>query len=355
MKKFISLLLTFALLFTLAACGGSSQQTQTPTSTGNTSNTAPAAGGSGSELPTMTLKFNHTDTAETSYHKSFCAWADKVNELTGGKLTIQVYANGELAGERDSLEMLQLGTLDSAGVSSAPAGNFIKEMGILDAPFLYETDAQAYNASTGSLGDFLFEKSQAQGLHLLGIFCIGYRNMISSKPIYTLDDFKGVKVRLMENDLHVATFEALGSLTTTMAYSEVYTALQQKTIDAAENTNQNLYTQKYYEVCPYVALTGHFYCMKPVFFSEKVWNSLPAEYQKAIQDAFDAILLDQWKGAVAANESYLGELEKNNCEITPFDVAAFAEKVQVVYSDPRFSGTLTPELIGLVHEASTDW
>ncbi len=351
MKKVLSVLLVFTLMLGLVACGsgGKSSGTTPSGNSGSSGNSASA------DLPTLTLKFNHTDTAETSYHKSFTEWANKVNEYTDGKVTIQVYANGELAGERDSIEMLQLGTLDTCGVSSAPAGNFVKEFGILDAPFLYETDAQAYNASTGSLGKYLYDKSAAQGLHLLGIFCIGYRNMISSKPIKTLDDFKGVKVRLMENDLHVATFEALGALTTTMAYSEVYTALQQKTIDAAENTNQNLYTQKYYEVCPYVALTGHFYCMKPVFFSQKVWDTLPAQYQEAIQKAFDDILLEQWKGAVAANDSYLGELEKNGCEITNFDVAAFADKVKVVYSDPRFSDPLTQDLITLVHEAKTDW
>ena len=342
MKKLLALILTCVMLVSLTACGGKKEE-------------APAASGKTEAAEPITLKFNHTDTAETSYHAAFLRFADAIEEKTGGTVKMQVYANGELAGERDSLEMMQLGTLDAGGVSSAPAGNFIKEMGILDAPFLYKTDAQAYNASNGTLKEYLAKKSEEQNLHLLGFFCIGYRNMISKDPINSVEDLAGVKVRLMENDLHVATFEALDSLATTMAYSEVYTALQQGTIDAAENTNQNLYTQKYFEVCPYVALTGHFYCMKPVFISKVVYDKLTPEQQTAIQEAFDSILLDQWKETVEINESYVAKLEEEGCKITSFDLTTFSERCSAVYSDDRFAASMPAELLEIVNNTSTEW
>ena len=352
MKRLAVILLMLAMLVTSSACGSSgTEEKVTDEGAGQTDS------GEMPEYsePVVTLKFNHTDTAETTYHAAFLEMADAIKEYTKGYVEMQVYANGELAGERDSLEMMQMGTLDAGGVSSAPAGNFVKEMGILDAPFLYETDAHAYNVCTGEVKDYLVEKSREQGLHLLGFFCIGYRNMISKDPINTVEDFKGIKVRLMENDLHVATFEELGALPTTMAYSEVYTALQQGTIDAAENTNQNLFTQKYYEVCKYVALTGHFYCMKPVFISEKVFQELPAQYQTAIQEAFDSILLKQWKEAVQANDDFVAELEANGCTVVDFDKATLGEKVAAVYSDPRFADAMPAELVEMVKNTSKEW
>lgn len=270
----------------------------------------------------IVLKLGHVVPATHPYHLGAQKFADEITKRTGGRVEIQIFPAGQLAtGERALLEGLQLGTIDMSVTSTGPMPGFDPKISVLELPFLFKDNAHVYRVLDGKIGqELLASLEKKAGIKGLAFFENGWRNITNSKrPIKRPEDLQGIKIRTMENKVHLASFEAWGALPTPMSWGEVYTALQQKTIDAQENPIPIIYTTKIYEVQKYVSLTRHFYSAAVIAISPKAFNRIPADIQRAFQEAA--------KVAAAYEREKIAEQERQQ-------VALLKEKGMVVEESP---------------------
>jgi tripartite ATP-independent transporter DctP family solute receptor len=223
-------------------------------------------------------------------------FAKEVEKGTAGRYKIQAFYNASLGSERESIEAVQLGTQELTFSSSGPVPNFVPETKILDVPFLFRDKAHARAVLDGPIGQEMLAKFDSKGFKALAWGENGIRNMTNNKrPINLPDDLKGLKIRTMENPVHVAAYKGLGIVTTPMAMAEVFTALQQGTVDGQENPLSVIMAAKLDQVQKYVSLTGHVYSPGIFLMNKATFDKLAPADQK--------IFLDAAKEAVKANRA----------------------------------------------------
>jgi TRAP-type transport system periplasmic protein len=187
-------------------------------------------------------------------------FAREVEKRTGGRYKIQTFYAGSLGGERESIEAVQLGTQELAFSSTGPVPNFVPEARIFDIPFLFRDKAHARSVLDSAIGQDILAKFDTKGFKALAWAENGFRHMTNNKrPVNTPDDLKGLKLRTMENPVHVAAYKGFGIITTPMAFPEVFTALQQGTVDGQENPLPVIMSAKFDQVQKHLSLTGHVY------------------------------------------------------------------------------------------------
>lgn len=213
-------------------------------------------------------------------------FAKEVEKRTGGRYKVQTFYNGALGGERESIEAVQLGTQELAFSSSGPVPNFVPETKILDVPFLFRDKAHARAVLDGPIGQEMLAKFDAKGFKALAWAENGFRHMTNSKrPINTPDDTKGLKMRTMENPVHIQAYKALGIITTPMAFPEVFTALQQGTVDGQENPLPVIISAKFDQVQKNLSLTGHVYSPCIFVMNKASFDKLSSEDKTAFLEA----------------------------------------------------------------------
>ena len=213
-------------------------------------------------------------------------FAKEVEKLTAGRYKVQTFYSGSLGGERESIEAVQLGTQALAFSSSGPVPNFVPETKILDIPFLFRDKAHARAVLDGPIGQELLAKFDAKGFKALAWGENGMRHMTNSKrSINGPEDVKGLKMRTMENPVHVAAYKGLGIVTTPMAFPEVFTALQQGTVDGQENPLSVIMASKFDQVQKYLTLTGHVYSPGIFLMNKEAFDKLSAADKQAFVDA----------------------------------------------------------------------
>lgn len=259
---------------------------------------------------TITFKMAMVDNETTNYYKGAKKIADEVAEATDGKINIEIVAGGALGGERDTVELAMSGDLDIATAANSVLTNWIPEMSILDQAYLWENADQAHAAVDGALGDLIEEKAEKLGLHVIGYMESGFRNVFSVKPITKIEDFKGVKIRTMQNEYHMAAFEAFGAMPTAMSANEQFTALQQGTIDAAENAIANCLANGFYEITKNITYTDHAFVYIPILMSDDAWNKIPEDLRDPFLEAVKKGYEAQRQYLVEANDAAKVELEK---------------------------------------------
>ena len=221
----------------------------------------------------ITFKFAMVDNEQSNYYKGAQAIAASVEEATEGKIKIDVVAGGTLGGEADTLDMAIQGDLAIATAANSVLANYIPEMAILDQAFLWDSQDQANYAVQNELGALISEKAEALGIHVIGYMESGFRDVFSKKPIESLDDFKGVKIRTMQNKGQLAAFTSFGANPVALAAGEQFTALQQGTIDACENAVSNCWVNKFYEAgVNSVTTTHHCFVYIPICMSDNAWK-----------------------------------------------------------------------------------
>ena len=213
-------------------------------------------------------------------------FAKEVEKRTAGRYKVQTFYSGSLGGERESIEAVQLGTQALAFSSSGPVPNFVPETKILDIPFLFRDKAHARAVLDGLIGQELLAKFDAKGFKALAWGENGMRHMTNSKrSINGPEDVKGLKMRTMENPVHVAAYKGLGIVTTPMAFPEVFTALQQGTVDGQENPLSVIMASKFDQVQKYLTLTGHVYSPGIFLMNKEAFDKLSAADKQAFLDA----------------------------------------------------------------------
>jgi len=250
-----------------------------------------------------TLKMNIAIAQNSHYGAAIDTFAREIEKRTDGRYRIQNFYSGALGAERESIEALQLGTLDLTMTSTGPVPNFVPDIAILDIPFLFRDYAQARAVLDGPIGQDLLQKFDAKGIHALAWGENGFRNMTNSKrPVNAPEDLKGLKMRTMENPVHIQAYRAFGIIPTPMAFTEVFTALQQGTVDGQENPLSVITAAKFDQVQKYLTLTGHVYSPALILMSKAQWDKLSAADKQAFNDAA--------KEAVKANRARIDDDER---------------------------------------------
>lgn len=281
---------------------------------------------------TFKVKIAHVDTVEHPKHLAFLKFKEIAEERSGGRLQITIYHGGQLGDERETIEGAQLGTIHIACVSNGVMVPFSKNFMLLDIPFLFKDYEQARSVIDGAGEALLFEGLESIGLKGLAVWEQGYRNISTSKKaIRKLEDMDGLKIRTMEAPLHVSAFRGMGSNPTPMAFSQLYTSLQQGVVDGQENPLYVLTQEKFYEVQSYVSLTRHIYDPMPVIASKKWLDSLPADLKKIVIDGIREVTAYERESAERLVNEAAKELPGLGVEIiklSPEERARFRDAAQ---------------------------
>lgn len=305
--------------------------------------------GMGMEIPVV-LKLGHAVAPEHPYHLGAVKFSERVAQRTKNKVMIDVYPSTQLGNERDMVEGLQLGTIDLVVTSTGPLGGFVPKMFVVDLPFLFKDREHAYKVLDGQIGKDLLEAFSAKGIKGLAFWENGFRQITNNtRPIEKPEDLKGIKIRTMENKVHLASFKAFGASPTPMAWSEVYTALQQKTIDAQENPIAIIYHQKIYEVQKYLALTGHFYSPTPLLMSLKVFNNLPKDIQKIMADTAIECATYERNLLRDSEAKQIADLKARGIQVTTPDKGPFQKVAASVYREfeAQFGKEMVDKIIAI--------
>lgn len=276
----------------------------------------------------------HAVSPTSHYGLGAQAFIDTLTELSGGAFTGEQAPAGQLGGERDMIEGLQIGSLDVVITSTGPLGNFVPEVFVLDLPFLFRDYDHARTVLDGEVGQELLEKVGEQDLVGLAWSENGFRQVTNSQhEVRTPEDLAGLKLRTMENKVHMAAFSDLGAAPTPMAFPELFTALQQGVVDGQENPITVIVASKFWEVQKYVSLTGHVYSPAIVLASPILIDGLTDEEKGWFDEAA--------KASAAATRAEVNRLEDEGVEvlrengmevITDIDKAPFAKLAEPAYA-----------------------
>lgn len=280
MKKVFALALAAAVCLSISACGRQNQ----PGTSGNQSGQS-SQSGTPSNPSTEAVEFQLGVAQEDTnpYSQGAYYLADLVAEKSEGRMKITVYTGGQLGGEADMTESVGLGTIDMCLTSNAPLTNFSERFNLFELPYMFTSYEQIDAVLDGDIGAELLADLESLNIKGLAYFENGFRNITNSvREINEPADLKGIKLRTMESAAHIDVFTALGANPTPMAWGEVYTALQQKTIDGQENPLLAIKGNKIYEVNKYLSLTEHVYTPVELIMNLDKFNALSSEDQQLL-------------------------------------------------------------------------
>ena len=278
-----------------------------------------------------TMKISISTAQNSHQGVAIDTFAKEVAARTGGRYKVETFYNGALGGERESIEAVQLGTQELAFSSSGPVPNFVPETKILDVPFLFRDKAHARAVLDGPIGQDLLNKFDAKGFKALAWGENGFRHMTNSKrDVNAPEDLKGLKMRTMENPVHIAAYKGLGIITTPMAFPEVFTALQQGTVDGQENPLSVIMSAKFAQVQKHLSLTGHVYSPCIFVMNKASFDKLPAADKTAFLEAA--------KVAVKANRDRVDQDDANGVKELRAQGMTVIENVDKA----KFVATLAP-------------
>ena len=300
MKKFWSLLLSVAMVASLAACGGSSSGGST---SGDAANTGDSA-----NTEAVHFKLSHPSAEGGPYDLMSKKFAELVEEKSGGKYVIDIFAANALGSQEEVLDAVSLGTLDMAVTSDDILAKYAPEWGYVGLPFLFDDVDDVDENLNGELGAYLSGKLEDKGMFVISFFENGFRNITANKEINTPQDLAGLKIRVMTNEPLRAMFTNAGSVVTNVSFSELYQALQLGTCEAEENPFANIRDKKFYEVQSYMCVTMHSHTAEPLVMSKELFDGLSAEDQAMFQEA--GLEASKWayqhaKDTDAENREYL--------------------------------------------------
>lgn len=285
------------------------------------------------ETKVRVIKMGHSQVTTHPVHQAMVFLGKRLEEKSGGKIRVKVYPNQQLGTERELLELLQIGSLGMTKVSAATLEAFSPEISVLGLPYLFRDDAHMNQVLEGQIGKELLLSAEKFWLRGLCFYDAGKRSFYSkTKPISSPEDLAGLKIRVQESKMAIHMVRAMGGAPTPVAYGELYTALQQSIVDAAENNPPSFYNSRHYEVCKFYSIDEHTALPDVVLVSTKVWKELSPEEQNWLQEAANESAKYQaelWKEAVA---EALREVQKAGVEISYPSKIPFFEKVGDVYS-----------------------
>ena len=289
---------------------------------------------SASAMAETVLQLGTTVNEQDSFQVAAEKFAELVAERTNGEYKIEIYPNGTLGGENEMLDSMSMGMLDMGIITSGPFVNFSEDMGVLDMPFLFASNEEAYKIIDGEIGKELLATLEDAGLKGLAYAERGFRNVTNSvRPVTSAADLAGLKLRVMENEVYTATFKALGVNAVPMAWSEALTAMQQGTIEGEENPINVIYSYDLWDYGQkYVTLDRHSYSTAIITMSLDKFNELDEATQQIFVEAAQEAAEYERAWVADQEAGQLETIKSNGVEVVEEpDVDSFREAVQPVY------------------------
>ena len=317
MKKIAGFLLLVFMVVAVAGCGGGAKKN------------APAA----SEKKTITLKLGHIQSESDLWHLGGKKFAELVSAKTNGEVTVKIFPNSTIGNDRDMAEGLQMGSVDFALIAGV-LGNFEPSLQIMEMPYLFNNEEHLRKVIYGPVGaELLANLLKSSNIRGLSFWERGPRQLTSNKPINSLQDIKGLKIRVPEIPPMVVAWKAMGANPTPMAWGEVYTGLQQNVIEAQENPVPYIHAGKIYEVQKYIALTKHKYEYVILAMSNKTWEKLTPEQQKAVKEAAEEATKYENKLVYDKSDELFKDLQAKGMKVTQPDTTEWAKVARTTHKE----------------------
>lgn len=364
MKKIAAILFTAVITTNLVACGSQSADNTSDAadngSTGSTAETESEAEeeGSdsllGSDSATVRLKVGTTTAPDGHYVLGLVEMQKALEEYSNGEMTLDIYPNSALGGESDMMDAVSMGTQDMVLSSTGPIPSFssaTSNWSTLDLPYLFENEEQAYAVFDSEVGQALLDEFEGTGIKAVGFWENGFRELTNnSNEIATPADLAGMKIRTMENAVHMASYTALGATPTAMAWGEIFSALQQGTVDGQENPLAIILTAKVYEVQKYVSMIDLFYSPCVLMISEDVYNGFTDEQKEAFDKAAEDGKTAERQISQDIKNSAREAMEAEGVVFTDVDKSVWVEAVQSVYDDASLG--IDQDLLSKIQEVT---
>lgn len=302
-KRMTALALAGVMCLGLAACGERGK------SKGNQSSDEPGV---------ITIKIGHVEAEDRSTHQALVQYfKEPVEAKTNGAVKVEIHPNSALGGDAELTESVAMGSLDAALPSTSVLVTYDPKFGIMDMPWLFTEPENAFAAMDGEMGQYFNEKLETVGIHCLGYSYNGLRSMTNSaRPITCPADLKGLKMRVMENPVFIDFFNTLGANATPMGFNELFTGLQQKTVDGQENPPSLMYATKFQEVQKYLSLTEHTNNFLGFIINKDFYdNKLNDEQRQIITEAAAEFVKQQRAMELADTDLYVKKLEEEHMEV----------------------------------------
>src|SRR5689334_2215000 len=301
------------------------------------------------QVQERTIRWGHLNNADHPVSFGVQKFAEVLAAKSGGKLKIREFPASQLGNEMQQQSAVRGGTQEILSASTTSLASVVKDIGLFDFPFIVSTFEQAEALAQGPFGKAMLETLPEKELIGLGYWGLGFRNATnSSRPIAKVEDFAGLKLRVIPNPVYLETFKALKANPVPMAFGELYTALENRTVDGQENPYSVILSNKFFEVQKYVSATNHTSTQNVIIVSKKFWDTLSPEEQKMFRHTFAETRQYQPDQTKLAADKALAELKAKGMqfnEIAPAEYARMQEAVKPVID--KFSGEYNPDKVKL--------
>lgn len=310
----------------------------------------------GSSEAEYVLKYAHVVPETHATHLGSVEFKEEVEKMSDGRIEIDIYPNAQLyASEREGIEATMLGNLDMMIIGAPALASFDSRFMVLDLPYLFNNREEAHAALDGELGEALDEVVAELGLTSLGWGESGFKNMLTNYgPTYTVEDFEGKALRVMENKLYQDTFETLGAKADPHAFGELYSALQQGVFDGTDQPVSLTASNKFYEVAPHYTLTEHVYAAALTFINTDKYNELPEDLQHVLVEAGEKVFENSYRELAHEQDSnLLDDMMEEGLEVyelTPKQKEALKEATAPIYE--KYEDEIGKDLINLAKKYS---
>lgn len=312
-KSILSLVLAIVLVLSLVACGGQTNSSDTDTP-------------SDSDNQTYVWRIAHNNAEDSSWQLRLLELVDMVDEASEGRLSIELYPNSQLGDDTAMCEMIRNNNLDMMLTGGEVPGRWYAPVNLMAMPYLFSDLDHLERCIYGEPGQMMADGLAEANLYVFDYWLRANRQILSVDPIESIDDMKGLKIRVPETDIWIKSMSALGANPTPVAFSETFTALQQGVVSAVENPLSAMYTMRFHEVCPNLALTNHTVSCTTILYSESNFQKLPEDLQKILRECMDEIRERNNELTRNEDEEYIQKMKEEvpNLTITEPDYESFA-------------------------------
>ena len=342
MKKRVGcLVLTLVMALSLAACGG-----------GNDSAETGGEEASGGETYDWTVSSGLA--VGTSWDLGLIRFGELLNERSNGAITLTVHSGGTLGSARETLEGVQMGSIDFIVESSASLSNFTDAMDVFDLPYLFTSNEEARKGLSGEAAQAQLDALESAGFKGINYWENGMYAIGSIKEVNSLADLAGMRVRSIDSALQTDIYNSLGAMPVVLAWGDIYTSLQQGVVDAVSSTTvTNMYTSNFYEVAPYIIRSNHGYSPAPLLCNLNMWNSLPADIQELVIECANEAREYHYEVCDEQLAEYQTTMEENGATFIDVDLTEWIDAVQPVYDKYVGADGIDPAVVEALQADAT--
>lgn len=295
----------------------------------------------------IVLKLGHGLDQNHPVHAAMVYMAQRLREKSAGTVELQIFPNGQLGSETECIEQLQRGALAMTKTSAAPMESFVPEMALFGIPYVFRDGEHCWRVLEGEIGHGLLAAGQRVGLHGLCYYDAGSRSFYTiDRPILVPDDLRGLKIRVQQSKTAMDMVESLGGSPTPIPWGELYTALQQRMVDGAENNPPSFFSNRHFEVCKHLSLDEHTIVPDILVVSQKIWQNLPPHVQAWVQEAADDSSRFQRQLWREGTETALAAVRQEGVTVHRPDRRPFVERVRPMHAS--YAGTPVGDLLARI-------